>query len=224
MRIPLVGLLTRSPFSRLVELMELVTECVEHVPSLLAASLRGDGAELDRLAKETSIAEGRADQLKNELRAGLPSRVLLPVDRRDLLTLISEMDAIADCAEDIGVLLTLRSLGVPSGFEEPITSYLNAVMTTLGHARELIGELSSLERGGFRGQAREEVRGRIERLSESEHDADKWQDRCAKLLFQPEADIDAVDVFLWSKVLGKVGDIANHAESMGNLFRLFVAE
>lgn len=224
MRIPLVGLLARSPFSGLEELMAVVTECADHVPLLLAASLRGDGAELDRLAKETSIAEGRADLVKNELRGRLPSRILLPVARRDLLGLISEMDAIADCAEDIGVLLTLRPLVPPSGFEAPATSYVKAVMTSLELASELIGELRVLERGSFRGKARTDVRARIERLSESEHDADKWQDRCAKILFQPNSDIDAVDVFLWSKVVGKVGDIANHAEAVGNLFRLFVAE
>jgi uncharacterized protein Yka (UPF0111/DUF47 family) len=30
-------------------------------------------------------------------------------------------------------------------------------------------------------------------------------------------------VFMWTKVLNKIGDMANHAENVGDQFRLFVA-
>ena len=40
-----------------------------------------------------------ADEAKNEVRDNFPAQLFLPVDRRDVLRLVSEIDAIADCAE-----------------------------------------------------------------------------------------------------------------------------
>ena len=80
----ILDLFAKSPFKPLQEHMRVVLECVRHAKPLITAlcagdddGLRGAWAEIDRL-------EGEADRLKNDLRAHLPKRLLLPVDRRDL--------------------------------------------------------------------------------------------------------------------------------------------
>jgi uncharacterized protein Yka (UPF0111/DUF47 family) len=60
-------------------------------------------------------------------------------------------------------------------------------------------------------------------LNRAEHEADKIQDRCAKVLFKEEDKMAPAAVFMWTKVLNKIGDMANHAENVGDQFRLFVA-
>ncbi|MEM6958095.1 MAG: TIGR00153 family protein [Myxococcota bacterium] len=223
MRIPLANLLVRSPLPRIGELMAKVEACAAYVPLLAEALLEGDQATVDRLAKETSIVEGEADALKNALRGDLPVRLLLPVDRRDLLRLLSEVDAIADCAEDVGVLLTLRPLDVPVTMRDVFPEYVRRVMDTVDASVQLVGTLNALVKAGFRGKAAAETLEFIDLVSAREHDADKLQDQCAKALFRAEEEMAPVAVFMWTKVLNKIGDMANHAENIGDQFRLFAA-
>jgi predicted phosphate transport protein (TIGR00153 family) len=178
---------------------------------------------VDRLAKETSILEGAADEVKNLARAEMPMRILLPVDRRDVLRLVSEIDAIADCAEDVGVLLTLRPLPVPEGMKEVLRQFVARVMDAVLAAEELVGRLDALAKAGFSGKAAEEALRLVDAVGEREHDADKLQDQCAKALFRAEAELAPVALFMWTKVLKQIGDMANHAENVGDQFRLFVA-
>ncbi|MDH5491525.1 MAG: DUF47 family protein, partial [Myxococcales bacterium] len=60
-------------------------------------------------------------------------------------------------------------------------------------------------------------------VGRKEHEADKLQDQCAKLLFRAEDEMPPTAIFMWTKVLNKIGDMANHAENVGDQFRLFIA-
>lgn len=224
MRIPLANLLAKSPLPRIGELMAAVRSCADKVPPLIEALLHGDQAGVERLAKETSILEGAADEVKNAVRSDMPLRIMLPVDRRDVLRMVSEVDAIADCAEDVGVLLTLRPLDVPVGMRECLRDFVGGVMETVRAAEQLVGSLDLLVKAGFGGAAAKEAMTRIQVLSEREHAADKLQDQCAKALFRAESEMAPVALFMWTKVLNKLGDMANHAENVGDQFRLFVAK
>ncbi len=223
MRIPLANLLVKSPLPRIGELMEAVQACADKLPLLVEAVIEEDSAGLDRLVKETSILEGRADEVKNRARAELPTRLLLPVDRRDLLKLLSEVDAIADCAEDVGVLFALRPLTVPEAMKPVLRDFVTGVMDTVGAARELVDSLESLVKAGFSGRAATAALEQVDVIGEREHEADKLQDQCAKALFRAEAELAPVALFMWTKVLQQMGDMANHAENVGDQFRLFVA-
>jgi predicted phosphate transport protein (TIGR00153 family) len=223
MRIPLANLLVKSPLPRVSEMMVKVRACAANVPDLVAHLLRGDQAGVERLAKETSILEGAADTVKNLARAEMPVRLFLPVDRRDVLRLISEIDAIADCAEDVGVLLTIRPLSVPPAMAPVLEEFVARVMHTVEAADDLVGMLDRLVKTGFAGPTAEEALRMVDELGRREHEADKLQDQCAKALFRAEDTMPPVAVFMWTKVLNKIGDMANHAENVGDQFRLFMA-
>ena len=223
MRIPLANLLAKSPFPRIVEQMSAAEACARKVPALVQALLQDDQAGVARLAKETSMLEGAADEVKNRVRTEMPLRIFLPVDRRDVLRLVSVIDHIADSAEDVGVLLTLRRLEVPKGLAPPLERFTAAVMDTVSMASVLVGQLDVLVRSSFGGDAADEALALVQRLGEREHEADKLQDQCAKELFRAEAELPPVALFMWTKVLNEIGDIANHAENVGDQFRLFVA-
>ncbi len=223
MRIPLANLLVKSPLPRVGEMMATVKECAQKVPELVGCLLRGDQAGVERLAKETSILEGKADAVKNLARAEMPVRLFLPVDRRDVLRLVSEIDAIADCAEDVGVLLTIRPLVVPPAMGPVLEEFVARVMHTIDAAEELVAVLERLVKSSFAGPTADEALRLVDELGRREHEADKLQDQCAKALFRAEDSMPPVAVFMWTKVLNKIGDMANHAENVGDQFRLFVA-
>ena len=43
------------------------------------------------------------------------------------------------------------------------------------------------------------------------------------MIFKAEKELSPVAVFMWMKLLNKLGDIANHAENVGDQYRLFIA-
>jgi predicted phosphate transport protein (TIGR00153 family) len=223
MRIPLANLLVRSPFPQVETLMDAVQECVDAVPQLIDRLIAGDTAGTERIAREISVLEGKADSTKNELRTKMPARLFLPVDRRDLLRLIREIDAVANSAEDVAVLLTLRPYEVPEELEPLLREFVDRVMVVVRNASELVGMMDDLLGSSFSGKAAEIAMAKADEIGRLEHEADKIQDRCAKALFRAEDTMSPVSIFMWTKVLNKIGSIANHAENIGDQFRLFVA-
>jgi uncharacterized protein len=220
---PLVRLLVKSPLSRVTEQMEAVVACARKVPELVARVREGNHEAVIEVAKQTSILEGRADDVKNELRHHLPTSLFLPVDRRDVLRLLSEIDAIADAAEDVGVLLTFRRMEVPEGLGPLLERFVASSMDAVDAAASLVALTGDLLESGFGGQPAEQVRTAIDALHRKEHAADKLQDQCAKLIFSQEDEMSPVALFMWMKVLNRIGDLANHAENVGDTYRLFIA-
>ncbi len=223
MRIPLANLLARNPLPKVGDLMGEVIRTSDRVQDLIALLGEGDQKGVERLAKEISTMEGKADDAKNAARSKMPVRLLMPVDRRDVLKLISEIDGIADCAEDVGVLLTIRPLTVPEGMKPVLDLFVERVLDTIKEAAKLIDLIDDLVESGFAGPPAERVLEQSAILGRAEHEADKLQDQCAKALFKAEDSMPPTAVFMWTKVLNKIGDMANHAENVGDQFRLFVA-
>jgi uncharacterized protein len=220
---PLVRLLVRSPLTRVTELMDAVVTCAHKVSELVAHLQDGNQQAVVEVAKQTSILEGRADDVKNDLRHHLPTSLFLPVDRRDVLRLLSEIDAIADAAEDVGVLLTLRRLEVPDEMGPLLERFVASSLDAVDGASALVAMTGDLLESGFGGQPAEQVRAAIDALHRKEHVADKLQDQCGKLIFKLENEMPPVALFMWLKVLDRIGDMANHAENVGDIFRLFIA-
>ena len=223
MRIPLANLLVRSPLPQVSTLMEAVEQCVASLPILIDLLIDEDRDGLERVAREVSVLEGQADEAKNELRTRMPVRLFLPVDRRDFLRLVRQIDAVANCAEDVGVLLTLRPYEVPEQLQPLLREFVEAVMATVAGATDLVAMMDELMGSGFAGKAAEIAMAKADEIGRLEHEADKLQDRCAKALFRAEESMSPVSIFMWTKVLNKIGSIANHAENIGDQFRLFVA-
>ncbi len=223
LRIPLANLLVRSPLPQIAQLMNDVQRTVDCVPELLSLLIAQDYRGLERMAREVSNLEALADASKNELRSKMPVRLMLPVDRRDVLRLISELDAIADCAEDVGVILTLRRFEMPPSLVEPLQDFIHDVMKVVGATSDLVRTTEELIGASFSGKAAERAISQAKEIGRLEHLADKRQDQCAKVLFRLEDELSPVAIFMWTKLLNKIGDIANHAENVGDQFRLFVA-
>ena len=66
--------------------------------------------KIEKLVADLSRMEHEADLTKNDIRNHFPKSLFLPIDRAHFLEILSVQDSIADKAEDIGILLTLRPL------------------------------------------------------------------------------------------------------------------
>jgi predicted phosphate transport protein (TIGR00153 family) len=217
------NLFRKSPFGPLQEHMKRVTETAHRVTHLFDALIAGDQGKVKEHARHLSQLEGEADKVKNEVRDHLPKSVFMPVARGDLLRHIGTQDAIADCAEDLGVLLTIREMPVPDWMAPLLRDYIVRVLEAVDLAGNIVAELDVLVEAGFGGPEADRVMNMVSELNLAEHNADKVQDQIAKQLFAHEDSMKPVAVFMWSKIFNKIGDLANHAENVGDRIRLFIA-
>lgn len=219
----IMGLFAESPFTAMIELADKVKLCTDEVPILFDAFFDGDYDQVIEIAEKISHLEHEADVVKTRVRDGLPKSLFLQVDRRDLLDVLSSLDAVADCAEDVGILFTLRTMEPHEELIAPLKSLVRRVTATVDKAVEIVHAMDVVAKSGFNGKEAEKIIHMIDELGRLEHEADIVQDDLARRLFSIEDKIKPGSLFIWNKIFNKVGDIANHAEKMGNRLRLFFA-
>ncbi len=219
----ILDLFAKSPIKPLQEHMDTVLACARELGPLFDALVAGDRAELATVERRIDETEGRADRLKNDLRAHLPRRLMLPVDRRDLLEILDLQDSIADTVQDVAQLLVQREMPVPESMRQHLTDLGAAVVRTCEQTDQLINSLDELVEIGFRGRGADRVEQMIEELGRLEGQADEIESRLQRAVFDLESSESAVTVMLWYQLVSWVGNVADCAEKVGNRLRLLIA-
>ncbi len=219
----ILGLFAKSPFGPLVQHTERVHDAVVLIRSLFDAFTGEDWPKTEEIYRRISKLEHKADVVKNDIRDHLPKSLFLPVDRGDVLKFLKEQDRIADDAEDLGVLLTLRRTPTPDALKESVFALVDAVIRTSEAWYEVARELPTLQEASFTGPEVDRILKRINEISDLEWEADKRQAEVTKRLFEHEAEIGAVSVMMWFNIVRVLGAIANHAENTADLLRLMLA-
>jgi predicted phosphate transport protein (TIGR00153 family) len=218
----ILQLFGKSPFGPVQSHMRKVHECASQVKPLFDALLAGDIARIEEVSKRLSALEHEADEIKNEIRANLPKSIFLPVDRRDLLALLAVQDAIADQAEDLGILLRMRPLEVPDSLRDLLQKLVAKATVVPDEADRLMDELDELVEASFSGPQAEKVIGIIENLGVLEHECDLVQWEFAHRVFAIEEALTAGELWMWLKLGNKLGDLANSAENVGKRLHLML--
>lgn len=212
----------KSPFEPLYQHMVKVKECVDLVRPLMDALLQGETKKVKEIAKKIFKAEHYADMVKKDIRSQLPKSIFLPVARGDLLRFLKEQDHIADSAEDLAVLLTLRKTMVPEEMKEDLKDFVDKVLETYEMAMIVSSEIKLLAETSFGGAEAHKVTELIEQIKVKEWEADKAQMKTAKKLFSIEEKLDPVSVVMWMNILKELGTLANHAENAGDQMRVML--
>ena len=212
-----------SPFEPLREHYNKVMECVAMVKPMFETMRGGDYDRLESLAQEVFKAEHDADVIKNDIRQTIPRSFFLPVFRGDLLGYLKLQDDIADEVEDIAVLLTIKRLAWPEPLAETLFAYINKVVSVCGKTQTLSDHLAVLVEHNFDSAGIERALEMIRAIEKAEWEADRLGYALAKELFAEEDNMRATDIFLWSKVFGELGQLANHAENIGDRLRRMLA-
>jgi predicted phosphate transport protein (TIGR00153 family) len=218
-----LDLFARSPIKPLQGHMHVVRDCVREVVPLFEAACRGDAAGVETRQRRIDDLEGQADKLKNDLRAHLPRRLLMPVDRRDLLEILDLQDSIADMAQDIAGLLVLRTLEIPDPMRAPLLDLCRAVERTCEKAAEVIDRLDELMELGFRGREADRVEGMIDQVGTLEAETDLLGIVLTRELFRLEDSLSPVAVMFWYHLIDWIGNLADNAEKVANRLRLLIA-
>lgn len=221
---PLSGLLRGSPFKPIQEHMRVVFSCICHIPPLFDAVYREDKQQLVDFATQIKDTETAADKLKSTFRLNLPKSLFMPVDRRDLLSLIGDQDKIADTTEDIAKIFLFRDMVVPEGIKELLDELLEGTMEISASARDMIEQLDELLEVGFVGRELDKVNKMIAGVRRSEHNIDDIVHRLQARLYAIEGDLRPVDAIFWYKIIDLVGQISDQAENLADRLLLFLSK
>jgi len=202
--------------------MRVATACAREVLPLFEAMAAGDATAVAERRQAIETLEHEADAIKNEIRSHLPKRLLMAVERRDMLEILDSQDSIADVAQDIAELAELRGMTLPEPLREPILELVRRVLAACDHAERIINELDELVETGFGGREVGRVEGMIGELNRIESDTDALAERAIRQVFAMEADLGVGTVF-WYQMVGWIADLADYAERVGNRLRLLIA-
>lgn len=216
----ILSLFGRSPFAPLQSHMESVSLCVHRLPELFDALERKDYARLGELAEEISRLEHDADLIKNDIRNHLPKSLFLPIDRGHLLEILSLQDSIADKAEDIAVILSLKPLELLQAFKEEFRQFLNKNIEAFDEAKLINKELHELVESSFGGIEAEKVRAMVDEVAFHEHEADLIQRQLLKSFFNAEQQLNFITFHQWEKVFESVAAISNLSETLAFRIRM----
>jgi predicted phosphate transport protein (TIGR00153 family) len=212
-----------SPFTLLVEHTRRVHRAVELIRPLFDAFLDQDWERCETLYNKISKREHKADLEKNKIRDQLPKSIFLPVNRGDVLKYLKEQDAIADSCEDVAVLVTLRRTPCPEELKPLVLDFVDQVIRTSEVLVEAGSALTELVESRFSGPEVDRVLALVADVNEQEWEADKRQRILSRAIMEREAELDAVSIVFWMRIIAKLGAIANHAENTGDMLRLMLA-
>jgi predicted phosphate transport protein (TIGR00153 family) len=219
----ILGVFAKSPLKPLEQHIDKVNECAVLLVSFFDATVAGDWDEAVKIRKNISILENEADTLKREIRLTLPGGLFMPVERTDLLELLTQQDKIANKAKDISGRIIGRQLVFPPSVQEPFNAYLKRCLDAVLLAKKAINELDDLLETGFRGREVELVARMISELDSIEEDSDDLQIQVRRQLYSVEAELNPVDVMFLYKIIEWTGDLADIAERVGSRLELMLA-
>ncbi len=212
-------LFRQSPFEPLRYHMKTVMECVAVVRPMFEAVRDTRYDDLHALAKKVFKVEHLADIIKDDIRRTIPKRFFLPVYRGDLLGYLKLQDDMADSAEDIAVLLTIKNLTLPATLVEPTFKYLDKVEDVCHRMGGIADFLPTLVEGDMAGEEAEQALAMVAAVEKAEWEADRLQYTLSQKLFALEDEMKATDIVLWFRVFGELGQLANFAEKTGDRLR-----
>jgi len=218
-----LGVFAKSPLKPLEDHINLVHKCSQGLLPFFKAVYAQDWKTAQQHQKAISMLEKEADEIKRELRINLPMGIFMPIQRQDVLDLLTQQDKIANKAKDISGRILGRQLAIPAELHESFLEYLKRCLDATDQAKKVINELDDLLETGFRGRELRVVENMIERLDEIEDDTDRLQVSLRRGLLALEKELNPVDVMFLYSIIDWVGELADISERVGSRLELMLA-
>lgn len=175
------------------------------------------------ITPKISETERQADSLKREIRLKLPRGLFMPIERTDLLELVTQQDKLANYAKDIAGRMVGRQCSFPSKMQEDFMKYVARSIDAAEQAHLVIDEMDGLLETGFKGREVQFVNRMIQTLDEIEDDTDQMQIKLRLMLRSMENEFNPIDAMFLYKILEWIGVLADQAQRVGSRIELMLA-
>lgn len=212
-----------SPIRPIEQHIRKAHQCAKQLYPFFEAVLEADWKSAKNIKEKIILLEKEADVIKRDLRLNLPTGLFLPVSRTDLLELLSAQDRIANKAEHIAELMYSRKMVIPKSLVSTLMPFLDRCLDASKQACKAINELDELLETGFRGNEVKIVEEMIVTLDEIEHDSDEQLAVVRQRIFEIEKDLSAIDTIFLYKLVQWIGELAEHAQTVGSRLQILIA-
>jgi len=219
----LSGIFGKSPVKPLQEHMEKVVSCVCELIPFTQAVLNNDQPARAVHHQKIVAMENEADALKKELRLHLPSSLFMPIDRRDVLEVLTMQDMVAGRARNVAGLIIGREMQIPDTMAKGYEELVHRCIDACAQAYTAIRELDELIETGFGKAERKRVGGLLYELDVIEQHTDEQQIALRNELFKLEDELHPVNVMFLYKIIDSTGGIADRAQRVGSRLQLMLA-
>ena len=219
----IMSLFGQSPIKPLQNHMHTVVDCVDQLNDFFQAVTNQDWEQVEAIYNKISELESEADVQKHDIRLHLPKSLFMPINRSDLIHLLSKQDKICNTAKDITGLILGRQQIVPKKIANDMQSYVKSAVAVAHEAKAVIDELDELIGSGFGGREIDRINKSITKLEKAESKNDQRQIALRAKLHSIEADLPPVDVMFLYKTIEAVGNLADRAESAGEQIQIIIA-
>jgi len=213
----------KSPVRPLQEHMAKIITCVSELTPFTKAVLKNDVEAMMTHYKNIVMIENEADELKKELRMRLPSTLFMPIDRRDVLEVLTMQDMVAGSVRDVAGLIIGRNMQFPKSMGKTYKKLVKRCIDASKQANVAINELDELIETGFGKVERRRVGRLLIKLDVIEQHTDELQIQLRSELFSLEAELNPVDTMFLYKVIENTGAIADRAQRVGSRLQLMLA-
>ncbi len=213
----------KSPFTGLLEHMNKVKEGIILLREGVLHYIDGDYEGFHKLAEKLDIIEHEADLIKGNIRAHLPSSVLMSVDKRYFLWVLREEDAILDHAENLAHMLDMRPTKIPIRLKEDFKAHMGLVAETVEEMEKAVENIKHLIETVFSGKERNETKAYIKNVHQKEWEADQKGYEITEKIYKMENNLSPMDEYHLLKMVDWIDDIADHAENVADWLRAIIA-
>ncbi|ASD68404.1 MULTISPECIES: TIGR00153 family protein [Pseudoalteromonas] len=218
-----LGVFAKSPIKPIEEHIKIVHQASAALIPFFNHVFKGEWTEADAIRIEIRNLEREADELKREVRLHLPRGLFMPVERTDLLELITHQDKIANKAKDIAGRVIGREMVIPESIQKDFLAYVTRCVDATKQASEAINEFDELLETGFRGREVTLVEKMLVELDAIEQDTDDMQIKIRRELRAVESELNPIDAMFLYKIIEWVGGLADIAERVGSRLELMLA-
>lgn len=219
----ILGLFAQSPLKPLQKHSEKVTEACNTLIPFIDAVFADDWDKAEQVRQQIVEIEREADALKREIRLKLPRGLFLPIDRTDLLELVTQQDKLANYAKDIAGRMVSRQFTIPSELHENFRKFVCRSIDAAIQSNKVVDEMDSLLETGFKGRELTLVNNMIDELDHIEDETDQMQIILRRELRQIEGRFNPIDVISLYKIFEWVGVLADQAQRVGSRIELMLA-
>lgn len=218
-----LGVFAKSPIKPMEEHIRKVYQASKALIPFFNHVFKEEWQQAEELRLTIRNLEREADDMKREIRLQLPRGLFMPVERTDLLELVTQQDKIANKAKDIAGRVIGREMLIPKEIQVDFLAYLVRCVDATKQASSAINELEELLETGFKGREVTLVEKMLVELDAIEQDTDDMQIRIRRQLRAVEGELNPVDVMFLYKIIEWVGELADIAERVGSRLELMLA-
>lgn len=219
----ILNLFGRSPIGPLEEHMSKVHACVKELIPFFDAVFAENWQTVEEIQQIIVKLENEADKMKRDLRIHLPKGLFMPVARSDLLELLTVQDRLANTAKDIAGVVFGRRMHFPQSMTLSFQTFLKRCMEASKEANTAIHELDELLETSFSGNEMKLIEEMVAHLWHTERDTDEMQVHLRQTVYELESTLPPVDVMFLYQVIEWTGDLANHAQDIGDRLQILLA-